>query len=159
MGATMSDGLKMGILMIIVCAVVTIVITLTAIVSRWNDRVSTQLNASAFVEHLDDFTAMATYGEAIPMTNVVAALDLYGMPEVLCLQMEDLKGQMGGTPYPVARSTDERRMNELIKTLRNYYGKKVYVYVATPNGQLQLCVAELPHSTNTDGANQGWEVN
>ena len=101
---------------------------------------------------------MAVYGKPVPMSNVVAALDLYGIPETLCLQMEDLKNTMEGTPYPMATNSaaDTERMQTLITTMRNYYNKKVYVYYATPNGYLQLCVSELSHENNPDGESQDW---
>lgn len=156
MGPTLSDGLKQGIVMIIVCAVMVVIVTVTAMVRSWNSGVQTYFSAAGFIDYMDNFTAMAVYGKPLPMPEIVAALDLYGTPEVLCLQMEDLKGKLDGTPYPTAKA-GEPQMDVLLKTLRNYYGKKVYVYVASPGGQLQLCIAELPHSTNTDGADQGWE--
>lgn len=158
MGGTLSDGLKMGIVMVIMCAVIFAIMVVTAMSIIWNREMQSKYNENKFVDHLSEFTTMAVYGKPLPMPNVVAALDLYGNPEVLCVQMEDLKGEMGGTPYPIATDSDSQLMKDLLTTLKKYYNKKVYVYVATPNGQLQLCISELPHDTNSDGATQDWEV-
>ncbi len=157
MGSTLSDGVKMAIVMVIVSAIITIVVTIFMMAFQWSNGVQKQMDPATLIDHTFDFTAMAVYGDPIPMPNVVAALNLYGTPEVLCVQMEDLKGEMGGTPYPVSYDSDSQQMKDLLAVLRNYYDKKVYVYVATPNGNLQLCVSELPHSDNPDGANQSWE--
>lgn len=157
MGSTLSDGVKIAIVMVIVSAIITMIVTIYMMAFQWNRSVEEQVDPSTLIDHTFDFTAMAVYGKPIPMPNVVAALNLYGTPEVLCVQMEDLKGKMGGTPYPVSYDSESLLMKDLLAVLRNYYDKKVYVYVATPNGSLQLCVSELPHSDNPDGANQPWE--
>lgn len=162
MGATISDGVKIAITMIIVCAILTIVMIIAMKGKLFSEDMSTKVDDSRFVDHILDFEAMAVYGDKLPMPNIVSALDLHGEPLVFCLQMEDLKGQYGGTPYPVAHSgTDE--MRQLIALLRNYYDKEVYVYTYTGSGSggyrgdLQLCVSELPHNENPDGEGQNWE--
>lgn len=155
MSSTISDGFKTAITMIIVVSVISFVVTITAMVKTW-DAGNREALIDVNLDAIDNFSTMAVYGKPVPMSNVVASLDLYGTPETLCLQMEDLKGTMGGTPYPMATNNDMNKMNELITLLRNYYNKKVYVYYATPNGYLQLCVSELSHDTNTDGRNQDW---
>lgn len=148
--------------MIIVCAILAVVMVITMKGKLFSDDMSGKVEDSRFVDHILDFEAMAVYGDKLPMPNVVSALDLHGEPLVLCLQMEDLKGQYGGTPYPVAHSgTDE--MRTLLALLRNYYDKEVYVYTYTGDssggyrGDLQLCISELPHSENPDGEGQDWE--
>lgn len=157
MGSTLSDGFKMAIAMIIMCAIIGIVLTIVSMVREWDYNTRLDL-MEVNVKAIDNFQTMAVYGKPVPMSNVVAALDLYGIPETLCLQMEDLKNTMEGTPYPMATNSaaDTERMQTLITTMRNYYNKKVYVYYATPNGYLQLCVSELSHESNPDGENQDW---
>lgn len=156
MASPLSDGLKIAIVMVIVCSIIATMLYVVTLTSNWEGGARNQLADEAAVDHLSDFTAMSVYGKPIPMPNVVAALDLYGTPEVICVQMEDLKGTLGGDPYPIAYN-DEAKIKELCSLLKNYYNKKVYVYTAAPNGLLQLCVSELPHSTNADGRLQNWE--
>lgn len=155
MGSTLSDGMKIAITMIICVAIIAVVVLVYMIVMHFNDSAATITNPT-FTDHLDDFVTMSVYGEAIPVPNVVAALEMYGTPETFCLQLEDLKGEMGGTPYPMATNQDMYLMNQLLSELKKHYDMEVYVYTATPNGYLQLCVSELPHSENIDGADQ-WD--
>ena len=90
MGSTLSDGFKMAIAMIIMCAIIGIVLTIVSMVREWDYNTRLDL-MEVNVKAIDNFQTMAVYGKPVPMSNVVAALDLYGIPETLCLQMEDLK--------------------------------------------------------------------
>lgn len=162
MGTTLSDGAKMGIVMIICCAIIAMVVCVAAMVMEWNRTTSSKVEVGKYTDHSLDFEAMAIYGEPLPMANVVAALDLHGQPERLCVQMEDLKGELDGTPYPVA-DYGTPKMAQLITLLKNYYDKEVYVYTYTTTaangskGNLQLCISELSHVDNADGNDQAWE--
>lgn len=156
MGATLSDGAKMGIVMCICCAIIAMVVTIAAMVTEWNRNTSSKVEVGKYTDHSLDFEAMAIYGEPLPMANIVAALDLHGEPERLCVQMEDLKGKLDGTPYPVA-DYGTPKMAQLITLLRNYYDKKVYVYTYSSGSTLQLCISELSHVNNPDGGDQNWE--
>lgn len=161
MGATLSDGAKMGIVMMIVCAIIAMVVVIATMVIDWNRATSSKVEVGKYTDHSLDFEAMAIYGEPLPMANIVAALDLHGEPERLCVQMEDLKGKLNGTPYPTADSGTPE-MAQLITLLRGYYDKKVYVYTYTGSstagrGDLQLCISELSHVDNADAGNQNWE--
>lgn len=158
MGNTLSDGAKIAITMVIVCSIIAMIVTVAVFSNEFGVNAAGAMNPGTFIDHTADFEAMAVYGDKIPMANVVAALEIYGEPMVLCLQMEDLKGTMGGTPYPVAEC-DTPAMKTLLMKMRNYFSKEVYVYTYTGNGgNLQLCVSELPHSSNPDGNSQSWEI-
>lgn len=156
MGSTVTDGAKQVLVILVLSAVFAMALYVLNISMNFQRQADKQFHKEQIIDHTSDFTAMAVYGKAVPMANVVAALDMYGMPEVLCLQMEDLKNEYGGTPYPVALGNTDL-MNTLTEKMRGYLGKKVYVYTATPNGELQLCVSELPHTATNDGGTQNWE--
>lgn len=156
MHETVSDGARQVITMILLGVVFGMALIVLYMSSNFQVAADKGFHKEQIVDHTSDFTAMSVYGKSVPMANVVAALDMYGTPEVLCLQMEDLKHEMGGTPYPLAIVGDAN-MSVLLDKMKDYLGKKVYVYTATPNGYLQLCVSELPHTDNPDGAGQAWE--
>lgn len=156
MHTTVSDGFKQVFAMLVLGVVLAMSVTVLYFSMKFQSEVDSDMHREKAVDHVQDFTAMSVYGEAVPITNVVAALELHGDPEVLCVQLEDLKHQYGGTPYPIAMVGDAN-MSVLRDELKKHYEKKVYVYTATPNGLLQLCISELPHEGNPDGANQSWE--
>lgn len=155
MNQTVNDGGRQVFAMIVLGIIFAMALTVLKISSGFQNEADRQFRKEQLLDHTGDFTAMSVYGDAVPMPTVIAALDMYGYPETLCLQMEDLKNEMGGTPYPMAKYGDTK-MDVLIEKLREYSGKQVYVYTATPNGLLQLCISELPHSENPDGDNQDW---
>ena len=95
MGSTLSDGFKMAIAMIIMCAIITIVLTIVSMVREWDYNTRLDL-MEVNVNAIDNFQTMAVYGKPVPMSNVVAALDLYGIPETLCLQIGGFKEYNGG---------------------------------------------------------------
>ena len=140
---------RVGIGMLIVVAAVIVLLTTYAVGKQKSSAIINQYDTRRLSDNISDFQAMESYNKPIPVPQVVAALEKYGTPETFCLQMEDLRGT--GSPYPFA-------YDKLVEKLKNYYDKKVYVYMAKPNGVLQLCVSELPHSSNPDGSNQRWEV-
>ena len=145
MGGTLYDGAKQAVVMALLVAVIAIVVLIYTLANQFGETTNNRLDISSVVDHTRDFEAMEMYGKPIPMTNVVAAIDAYGIPEQLCVQIEDLRGEMGGNPYPDIKGEDIEQMYELIDRLKDYYSMKVYVYVEEPNGKLQLCVSELPH--------------
>lgn len=156
MGSSLSDGAKIAITMVICSAVIAVIMFTYMMMFNFNEKSAEKLTNPTFLDHEEDFTAMAVYGDSIPMPQVVAALQLYGYPEAICVQLEDLKGEYGGTPYPTADWRDEAKMKQLIDEMKKHYDMQVYVYTAYPNGNLQLCVSELSHEDNRDGRDQ-WD--
>lgn len=146
---------RVGISILIVVAAVIVLLTTYAVGKQKSSAIINQYDTRRLSDNISDFQAMESYNKPIPVPQVVAALEKYGTPETFCLQMEDLRGT--GSPYPFAYDNPEE-VHKLVEKLKNYYDKKVYVYMAKPNGVLQLCVSELPHSSNPDGSNQRWEV-
>lgn len=157
MGGTLSSGGKIVATLVSLVAVLSLVFSISLIVILSQQNFTRKYEGLAYGNYITEFRAMEAYGKPIPLPNIIATLNLYGTPESVCLQMEDLKGKMDGNPYPTAYR-DEEKIKELLSVLHKYYSKKVYVYVATPNDQLQICISELPHDKNPDGANQDWEV-
>lgn len=155
MNQAVNDGGKQVFTMIVLGVVFAMALTVLKISSGFQNDADKMFRKEQLLDHTSDFTAMSVYGKPVPVPSIIAALDMYGIPETLCLQMEDLKYEMGGTPYPMAKY-DDPAMGDLIEKLRDYSGKQVYVYTATPNGLLQLCVSELSHEENPDGDNQDW---
>lgn len=147
--------IKVGITtLVMVVSIIAMIIVFNVSRKRGQD-VLKKVDTSTLNDNIADFQVMESYNKPIPVPQVVAALERYGTPEAFCLQMEDLKGQ--GSPYPFAYQSPED-VDALVQKLKNYYDKKVYVYMAKPNGVLQLCVSELPHYSNQDANNQVWEV-
>lgn len=157
MGGSLSSGGKMVATLVSIVAVLSMIFAITMIVINAQQKFSSRYDSIAYGDYITEFKAMEAYGKPIPLPNVISTLNMYGTPEAVCIQIEDLKGKFEGDPYPRAYG-DEDKIKELLLNLHKYYNKKVYVYVATPNGQLQLCISELPHDKNPDGANQNWEV-
>lgn len=153
---TITDGAKIAITLILLGVVMGMAAWVLVISANWQSKTDSQMHKEVVMDRQADFVAMSVYGETLPMAEVVAALDRLGEPEVYCLQMEDLRGFGGGTPYPIATAGTDL-MDTLIEKSKDYLGKKVYVYTASPNGYLQLCVSELPHdASNPDGRDQNW---
>jgi hypothetical protein len=154
MHTSINDGFKQAFVLLVLCVIFAMSAAIVQYTIISQNTISSKLHHDQVVDHTSDFTAMAVYGKPVPVAQVIASLDLYGEPEVFCLQMEDLYSA-SGTPYPVAKA-GTADMKTLIERLRNYTSKKVYVYTATPNGMLQLCVSELPHTTGSAGSTQVW---
>lgn len=155
MGDTLSDGAKIAITICVITSIITMMYYVVFKVNVWNNHEMQSMNDKTAINHIDDFKAMEVYGEPIPIPNIIAALDMYGEPEAICVQIEDLKNTHGGNPYPFAKNNPEE-VKKVVALLKDYYAMEVYVYTASPNGLLQLCIAELPHEKNPDGANQNW---
>lgn len=155
MHETVIDGAKQAIVLVILGVILSMSLYVLVLSTGWQSTADRQLHKEEVMDNTKDLTAMAVYGKPIPMPEVVAALDRMGQPEILCMQMEDLKNQYGGTPYPVAEAGTDL-MDTLMEKTKDYLGKKVYIYTASPNGYLQLCISELAHEDNPDGNDQDW---